>query len=502
MDYYEEYSDYLNQFIENDYVDVMDNEDNYDVFNDCVFPTLNDGINKFLAPIVVSNVILKFVTLFINKLIVKQLLTIATGLLLLFYHFYDDLKLFVILCAFISTGAVMSLMSAKHKTKLWMFSIGLICINESIVWLNPHFIRLRSHQMLLVMKIISFNSMINQMQDNSGKDLPIIGSLISSLNYILHPLSSLLGVWHPFEVEKTNKSLKIAIIECIYYLLISVMFLLLSTCLIHYYIGQRFISYIVISLTALLPLTFIYLIEICLTVYITALQFRFSHYFICFATQSMLQLWNSDIGVTNVMSIEMPRSLVSVVIAWNIPMHLWLHSNVFLPSKRSFGAFKAIFITYIISSFLHGFNFQIWSVLLSLGLLTKIEYELRQELSKIFSACIHVRRCHYKELSTNGTTHETNKYQSIIKFWNFLSFKSKRKVCDNKWHHRYTEYNCKWVSVVNILFACLAVSHLAYLGSTFDGKEESSFVSNVISVWSELKYFSHITALITFIIYF
>ncbi|CAG2167732.1 unnamed protein product [Oppiella nova] len=114
-----------------------------------------------------------------------------------------------------------------------------------------------------------------------------------------------------------------------------------------------------------------------------------------------------------------------------------------------------------------GFNFQIWSVLLSLGILTKLEYDLREELSQIFNACIHVRRCLYRNADS------MNENQSLkCNVWDVLRWKSSPKVCVSKWKHKNTEYNSRRVVVVNVLFAMLAITHLAYLGSTFDGKEE------------------------------
>ena len=109
-----------------------------------------------------------------------------------------------------------------------------------------------------------------------------------------------------------------------------------------------------------------------------------------------------------------------------------------------------------------GFNFQIWSVLLSLGVLTKLEFDLRDELSKIFNSCVHVRRC----LHTDITPQENG-----VSRWHFFK-KSESKECASKWKHKNTPYNNILVVVANLLFSLLAVAHLSYLGSTFDGKQE------------------------------
>ena len=268
-------------------------EENYDVFNDCISPTLIDGFKEFLTPILVANLILRFLTLFTKNLLISRLLTISTGFSLLYYHFSDESKLLAAIVCYLSFGALVSMLGPKHNSKVWMICIGFVCVNESLVLLDESLIRLRSHIMLLIMKIISFNAIIteeSQKEHITGSD----NNLIGCFSYLLHPLSLLLGVWHPFHITKNHKSLFIALIECLFYLMVSIVFLLLSTCLIHHFIGQILVPYLVTFLATFMPNSFVYLLEICLTVYISAQQFRFSHYFICFATQSMLCLWNSE----------------------------------------------------------------------------------------------------------------------------------------------------------------------------------------------------------------
>lgn len=67
-------------------------------------------------------------------------------------------------------------------------------------------------------------------------------------------------------------------------------------------------------------------------VYRDALQFRVSHYFISFLseTTSLLSGFGSqqdglwEFTVSRPQHIELPRSLVQVVIYWNMSMHRWL----------------------------------------------------------------------------------------------------------------------------------------------------------------------------------
>lgn len=67
--------------------------------------------------------------------------------------------------------------------------------------------------------------------------------------------------------------------------------------------------------------------------YRDAMVFRTSHYFISFMSAATLQLSgietrsNSELlgyQITRPFDIELPRSLVPVVVSWNIPIHFWI----------------------------------------------------------------------------------------------------------------------------------------------------------------------------------
>ncbi|QQP36932.1 Proteincysteine Npalmitoyltransferase porcupinelike, partial [Caligus rogercresseyi] len=71
-----------------------------------------------------------------------------------------------------------------------------------------------------------------------------------------------------------------------------------------------------------------------LLAYRDAMSFRASHYFVSFVSEATAtaagfgyskedQSW-SELAVARCNSIELPRSLVEVVVSWNIPMHKWL----------------------------------------------------------------------------------------------------------------------------------------------------------------------------------
>lgn len=133
-----------------------------------------------------------------------------------------------------------------------------------------------------------------------------------------------------------------------------------------------------------------------------------------------------------------------------------------------FGVFPAIFLTYIISSLLHGLNFKLAAVLLSIGLYSYVEFRLRKKLSNIFNSCLNANYC---------------------------------SSCD----HLYKRRNL-YVILGNLFFSIIAVVHLAYLGMVFDTNEEddNNFAydfSYTLNKWSSLDYTSHWIVLIFYLLY-
>lgn len=81
--------------------------------------------------------------------------------------------------------------------------------------------------------------------------------------------------------------------------------------------------------------------------YRDALSFRSSHYFVCFLSEASAIMsgfghhedepWS--LSVARPHFIEIPRSLVQVVVYWNMPMHNWLKNCEYLdglPSTHSY----------------------------------------------------------------------------------------------------------------------------------------------------------------------
>ena len=203
-----------------------------------------------------------------------------------------------------------------------------------------------------------------------------------------------------------------------------------------------------------------------LIAYATASSFRFSHHFTCYLSEATSVVAGIGHGtgnwdgmtVSRIEKVELPRSLVEVVTNWNLAMHLFLKTYVYKPA-RCLGIFPAILLTYLSSSLLHGLNFQLSAVLLSIGVYAYIENVFRTRLARRLNACVLARRAR--------TPNE----------------------------FKYQEHE-PWVVVVNLLFSALAVFHLIYLGSMFDAdqlelQEVGYSMEHTIMRWGELKFASH-----------
>lgn len=120
-------------------------------------------------------------------------------------------------------------------------------------------------------------------------------------------------------------------------------------------------------------------------------------------------------------------------------------------------------MTYLISSFLHGFNLRLAAVLLSLGFYTYLEYQFRLKLSIIFNACIAASSC---------------------------------KKCE----HLYKTHI--YVYLTNAVFSAVAIFHLAYLGclleSTSDATESQI---DLFMKWKHLDFASHIFTIFQYMVY-
>lgn len=168
--------------------------------------------------------------------------------------------------------------------------------------------------------------------------------------------------------------------------------------------------------------------------------------------------------------IELPHSLVDVVVNWNLPMHYWLKIYVYIPIKQQYGHFPSILLTYLASALLHGFNFQLSIVLFSIGLFAYVEYGFRRKLANILDACVAARACPL------------------------------RSSCEK---HTYTYWHPLTI-IVNTFLCLLSLWHLTYLGQLFDGSSQETIGyswQHVLDKWARLNFASHLVVIATYAIF-
>lgn len=419
-----------------------DGQDILTLISYCVVPSSLVVLFEFLLPLIAANIALKILLANVRSGLPAHVSTVIVGLASVAWHLRDHVSHLVVVMVH---AFAISMLACRvtQKRFVWIASLSSLLLNEAVIYVHPHHVRIRTHLMLLTMKFVSWSP-----ADGNG--------IMPCLSYALHPMSLVLGSWHPpITGHASGRYMKS--VSC---LLCGIVALLASNCMIQFLVTEFVEPLISFKLYTFLPESVAAALHKFLISYFVALQFRSSHYFICFTTEASFSFWGSNLQVARPSIIELPRSLVDVVISWNIPFHLWIRRHVFKPLKQQYGGTVSVLLTYCVSSLLHGLNFQIFSVLFSLGCLTLLEFRLRHKLSLIFNACMMSKKC--------------------------------PSDCGHYVRNRL---------ITNFLFSIVAMIHLSFLGSAFDGKEDSSDMKNVLIVWSSLAFYSPILALITFSLY-
>lgn len=141
-------------------------------------------------------------------------------------------------------------------------------------------------------------------------------------------------------------------------------------------------------------------------------------------------------------------------------------SDIFRAIKP-YGTFAAVLLTYVTSSLLHGLNFQLWATLLTIGVWSYVEYNMRNKLAQIFSACVLVNKC--------------------------------TKTCTK--HH--LGHNKLLTLFINVIFSVMCIINLAYLGAIFDASSqlqtEGFSFKHTLDKWYKLDYISHWLLLLGYI---
>lgn len=152
--------------------------------------------------------------------------------------------------------------------------------------------------------------------DVSSTKIPNLPPIFEYAGYILCPANIVLGPFVTFSSYKNcHRSSKLSLrlsTQIALNSLLSIVFIMMSSCLLGYLISDHLRFFVT---------------------YRDALIFRTSHYFVSFMSAATLlasgiecQVTSETLGyqVTKPFDIELPRSLIPVVISWNIPIHLWV----------------------------------------------------------------------------------------------------------------------------------------------------------------------------------
>lgn len=421
----------------------------------CGEPTLYEGL-RFAKDLIIANVCLRLIIQCISMPHnVRHSLSLVLGSFLLYYNIGWALSwIFGLTIGTYLLIISLSIFTKKSRGFFISFSVIVFLLSCEIYLINPKtWQQIRGIQMIVAMKVISVAIEL---------DRNLYKQMLNPLEfggYILCPANCILGPWisfHSYDQYLHVKFLTRRWIKLIFVnLFISMVFLVLSNCIVPWYIDDNVTKW--------------------LTAYRDAQAFRMSHYFVSsMSIVSMISAGfgltndcHSDIQVTKPLYIELPRSLVQVVIFWNIPMHQWLKNYVF-KTCQPYGQFISILTTYAVSSLLHGFNFQLSAVLLSIGTFSYVEYNFRYKVALALEVCCLANPC--------------------------------VKQCD----HKYKK-NSFLAVFVNTLFSILTIIHLAYLGVMFEASfsvQESGYsFYHTINKWENLNYFSHALAAFMYLIY-
>ncbi|XP_076636374.1 protein-serine O-palmitoleoyltransferase por isoform X1 [Colletes latitarsis] len=431
---------------EYEYEDI-EKETFHELYQYCLWPTVYDTAT-YILPLLVSTIVFRLCA---GSQHISHgtfhILSMLIGMYNIHHYVKECLFILIALCTF----SYITLHIPKRYCKsvgIFLPPLFIIAYCEfsmpPIVW---H--QIRSVVLTMAMKTISIA--IDKLNSN---DLP---NIFSYMGYTFCGVTCLFGPWISYKdyisIRYLNNQDKWWIMYTVQYAFLSFLFLTMSNCWTQWMVMDNSWKW--------------------LLAYRDALSFRTSHYFISYIASTVLLLGGFPHVLTVIvkpLKVEFPRSLVQVVICWNVPMHFWLKTYIFRPSINYVGKFGAVTMTYLTSALLHGLNFQLAAVLLSLGLYTYVEYQLRSMLANIFDACVAAKQC-----------------------------------AKNKCSHAYNTQNSWWVFLTNMMFSGLSVFHLAYLGLMFDTSELQETGYNYIHTiekWSQLGFASHWVMFVTYCIYF
>uniref|UniRef100_A0AC35FLW0 Uncharacterized protein n=1 Tax=Panagrolaimus sp. PS1159 TaxID=55785 RepID=A0AC35FLW0_9BILA len=251
-----------------------------------------------------------------------------------------------------------------------LYSLAAICFCQ-LLFDSSLFLSFRGSIMIMAMKMISLSFDIHRTEFEDAGFFEMFG-------YCFNPATYFFGLFTSFEKYKKAKGFGAPKDE-IRPLLFAAGYFVASCASVFY--GDCLLS--------LLPEKHVRLNE-----FRDAQSFRFGHYFVQYFLWSTAILGGlgGHLQTVNALKIEFPRSMEEIVAYWNIPMHEFLHRYVY-SHTRSINQPFAIGLTFLTSALMHGVNFQIAAVLISLGLFGIAENAFRRRLAHRLNLCVKSRDC-------------------------------------------------------------------------------------------------------------
>lgn len=443
--------DSLDYFLDNndEFYQTTD-ESLVDIFNNCVTPSLYSIYDNVIKLILVNLAFGIITSYFKLNESVFHILSGITGIYLIL-GFVSGYGKYLIIIFFITCYVLLRINIAKQNAftsqKLQRINFNIIqyCLIVVLVLCQYYFLdsecwmEIRGPMMIFSMKLISIS-------DDMQKFQMSIPTFTSYFGYIFSGANIMFGPWIPFSeyymaFSKPTKKNKWWILAVTRSLTISLLFLIASNCVIGYLIAENGNRW--------------------LAAYGEAISFRSSHYFICYLSESAVlaagyknvKIW-SEAGtwryiITIPSDIELPGALAIVVTSWNRPMHDFLKKYVY-KTWVPLGKFYGILSTFIISSFLHGFELKVSVVLISIGIFSYTEFLARQIFARAFDCCIKVYPC--------------------------------KELCSHK--YKRNDVICL---IYRAVFSFISIVHLVFLGMIMDTTTDKV---GILAKWSNLYYCS------------
>uniref|UniRef100_A0A7E4WBT2 Protein-serine O-palmitoleoyltransferase porcupine n=1 Tax=Panagrellus redivivus TaxID=6233 RepID=A0A7E4WBT2_PANRE len=359
------------------------------------------GVTASVSPVLTSilvHTLIQRIVLTFENVIPRKLIDLFIGLqgtYLLYENNVNPIAIGICLAFFIVGFAGIKIFRTWPYLGPWftVASLAGICgIQASID--GALFLSFRGSLMILAMKLISLAFDVHQREYESI-------SIFQAYGYIFNPATYFYGLFTPFKSYEKASGFKNVTKVLNSLLLASFCLLLAGACLIYSDcvlgslladnpVFQDFIISVRDYLDTDLLETFEKFVG-----FINAQSFRFSNYFVLYfvwATALIGGFESNKMETVNAAKVEFPRSMDEVVRYWNLSLHEFLHTYIYTKTK-SISRPIAIILTFAASALLHGTNFQIGSVLISLSGFGIAESVFRSKLAHHLNLCIKSRPC-------------------------------------------------------------------------------------------------------------